>query len=101
MGPVFNQSGEFNHQWLGQTDIIYLTMYGILPIDVTKENSCQNQSNFVMETKAKLGAKAIGRRESENNEGYELSDPQSPYNRVFDTENCSLRLKNEHFWRVP
>ena len=27
---------------------------------------------FVMETKAKLGAKAIGRGEVENNEGYEL-----------------------------
>jgi hypothetical protein len=27
---------------------------------------------FVMETKAKLGAKAIGRRELKNNEGYEL-----------------------------
>ena len=31
---------------------------------------------FVMETKAKLGAKAIGRRELENNEGYELKEPQ-------------------------
>ena len=27
---------------------------------------------FVMETKAKLAAKAIGRRELENHEGYEL-----------------------------
>ena len=41
---------------------------------------------FVMETKAKLGAKAIGRRELENNEGYELKEPLSPYNRVFDPE---------------
>jgi hypothetical protein len=30
---------------------------------------------FVMETKAKLGAKAIGRRELANNGGYELKDP--------------------------
>ena len=29
-----------------------------------------------METKAKLGAKAIGRKELENNEGYELKEPQ-------------------------
>ena len=29
-----------------------------------------------METKAKLGAKAIGLRELENNEGYELKEPQ-------------------------
>ena len=55
---------------------------------------------FVMETKAKLGAKAIGRRELENNEGYELKEPQSPYNRVFDPEKCSLRLKNDHIWQV-
>ena len=46
-----------------------------------------------METKVKLGAKAIDRRELENNEGYELKEPQSPYNRVFDPEKCSLRLK--------
>ena len=55
---------------------------------------------FVMETKAKLGAKAIGRRELENNERYELKELQSPYNRVFDPEKCSLRLKNDHFWEV-
>jgi hypothetical protein len=29
-----------------------------------------------METKAKLGAKAIGPRELENNQGYELKEPQ-------------------------
>jgi hypothetical protein len=31
---------------------------------------------FVLETKAKLGAKAIDRRELENNEGYELKETQ-------------------------
>ncbi len=54
----------------------------------------------MMETKAKLGAKAIGRRELENDEGYELKEPQSPYNRVFDPEKCSLRLKNDYIWQV-
>ena len=29
-----------------------------------------------LDTKAKLGAKAITRRELENNEGYELKEPQ-------------------------
>jgi len=53
-----------------------------------------------METKAKLGAKAIGRREFENNEGYELKESQSPCNRVFGPEKCSLRLKNDHIWQV-
>ncbi len=55
---------------------------------------------FVMETKAKLGAKAIGRSGMKNIEGYELKEPQSPYNRVFDPEKCNLRLKNEHIWHV-
>jgi hypothetical protein len=36
----------------------------------------------------------------ENNEGYELKGPQSPYNRVFKPKKCSLRLKNEHNWDV-
>jgi hypothetical protein len=41
---------------------------------------------FVMETKAKLGAKAMGRRVLENNEGYELRESQGPYNHVFALE---------------
>jgi hypothetical protein len=64
------------------------------------ESIAVGDKEFVMETKAKLGAKAIGRRELENNEGYELKEPQSPYNRVFDPEKCSLRLKNDHIWKV-
>jgi hypothetical protein len=55
---------------------------------------------FVMETKAKLGAKAIGRRELENTEGYELKEPQRPYNRVFSPEKCNLRPKNDYIWQV-
>jgi hypothetical protein len=47
---------------------------------------------FVLETKAKLGAKAIGRRGMKNVEGYELKERQSPCNRVFDPEKCGLRL---------
>jgi putative transposase len=80
LGPVFNQPGEFNYQWT--------------------ESIAVGDKEFVMETKAKLGAKAIGRRELENNEGYELKELQSPYNRVFDPEKCSLRLKNGYIWEV-
>ena len=47
-----------------------------------------------------LKAKAIGRRGMKNVEGYELRERQSPYNRVFDPEKCSLRLKNDHLWQV-
>ena len=32
--------------------------------------------------------------------GILLSEAQSHYNRAFAPEKCSLRLKNEHFWRV-
>ena len=55
---------------------------------------------FVMETKAKLGSKAIGRTAEENDEGYELRERQSPNNRVFDPEKYNLRLKNDHLWQV-
>ena len=64
------------------------------------ESIAVGDKEFVMETKAKLGAKAIGRKELENNEGYELKEPQSPYNRVFDPGKCSLRLKNDHIREV-
>ena len=50
------------------------------------ESIAVGDQEFVMEIKAKLGAKAIGRKELENNEGYQLKEPQSPYNRVFDPE---------------
>jgi hypothetical protein len=55
---------------------------------------------FVMQTKAKLGAKAMGRKASANNEGYELRESQSPYNPVFTPEKWSLRLKNDHFLQI-
>ncbi len=50
------------------------------------ESIAVGDNEFVMETKAKLGAKAMGREALENNEGYELRESQSPYNRVFDPE---------------
>jgi hypothetical protein len=53
-----------------------------------------------METKAKLGAKAIVRRELANNEGYELKGPQRLYNRVFNPEKRNLRLKTDYIWHV-
>jgi hypothetical protein len=48
----------------------------------------------------KIGLDSVGRRELENNEGYELKESQNFYNRVFDPEKCSLRLKYDHIWRV-
>ena len=64
------------------------------------ESIAFGDKKFVMATKAKLGAKAIGRRELENSEGYELKEPQSPYSRVFDPKKCNPRLKNDPIWEV-
>ena len=61
------------------------------------ESIAVGDKEFVMETKAKLGAKAIGRRELENNEGYELKEPQSPYTPVFTLKKCTLSL----IWGSP
>jgi hypothetical protein len=62
------------------------------------ESIAVGDKKFVMETKAKLGAKAMGRKALENNRGYELKESQSSYNHVFTPRKCSLRLKNDHFW---
>ena len=62
------------------------------------ESIAVGDKKFVMETKVKLGAKAMGRNALENSKGYELKEPQSSYNHVFAHEKCSLRLKNDHFW---
>jgi len=53
-----------------------------------------------METKAKLGAKAMGRKALENNENYELRESQSSCNHVFAPGKCSLRLKTDHYWQI-
>jgi hypothetical protein len=53
-----------------------------------------------METKTKLGAKAMGRKVLENNEDNELRESQSPYNHVFALEKYSPRPKNDYFWQI-
>ena len=53
-----------------------------------------------MKTKAKLGAKAIGRRELENDEGYDLRELQNPYTPLFTPEKSALNLKNDYIWQV-
>ena len=42
----------------------------------------------------------IGRIKLQNIDGFGLKEPRSPYNRAFDPEKCSLRLKNDHIWEV-
>ncbi len=64
------------------------------------ESIAVGDKEFVIETKAKLGSRAIGRRGKENDEGYELKEPQNPYTPLFAPENSGLSLKNDYVWKV-
>jgi len=54
---------------------------------------------FVMQTKAKLIAKAMDRKSFDDNKDYVLKEFQNPYNRVCAPEKGSLRLNNDFFWQ--
>jgi REP element-mobilizing transposase RayT len=56
------------------------------------------EMDFVLTAKSKLGAKGIGRKIIENNNGFELREPQEPYNPVFDPENIALSTENTYIW---
>ena len=56
--------------------------------------------DFVLATKARLGARGIGRKVIESNVGFELKDPQEPCRLVFDPEMRSLSPNNAYFWDV-
>ena len=58
------------------TVIIFCHFFNKIRKNIRNPLQAVGDQEFVMETKAKLGAKAIGRRELENNEGYELKEPQ-------------------------
>jgi hypothetical protein len=51
-----------------------------------------------MQTQAKLGAKAIGRKAFGENGVFELRESQSPYNSLFDPKKHSLRHENSYYW---
>ena len=53
---------------------------------------------FELDTKAKLGAKAISRKVSGENGNYELKESQIPYSPLFAPEKCALSSKNSFFW---
>ena len=59
---------------------------------IPAERIAVGDKEFMIEIKAKLGAKAMGRRALENNEGFELRESQSAYNDVYDPEKSPLRL---------
>ena len=64
------------------------------------ESIAVGDKDFVSETKAKLGARAIGRRAHENDEGYGLREAQIAYKPLLTLENSGLSLKNEYFWNI-
>ena len=64
------------------------------------ESIAVGDKQFVAEIKSKLGAKAMGRRAVETGEDYELREDQNPYSDDLGPKNSSLRLKNDHFWRI-
>ncbi len=91
-----NQLADYHRNWVEE----------ILKIGSNQRDAKWTESiavgdkDFIMEAKAKLGAKARGRRALENDKDYELRESQSPYTHVYAPEKCSLRLINDHYWRI-
>jgi hypothetical protein len=67
-----------------------LTVTGSLPIN----------SLMLIEGSGSQAFTAFIKYNCRSSEGYELKEPQSPYNHVFDPEKCRLRLKNDNIWQV-
>ncbi len=55
---------------------------------------------FVRETKQRLGIKAVGREVIGVDGSYELREPVTPYEAVFDPKNGDLRAENTYYWDV-
>jgi hypothetical protein len=64
------------------------------------ESIAVGDKQFVLETKARLGAKAVGRKISGENGNYELREPQILYSPFFTLEKCGLSSGNCYFWDV-
>jgi hypothetical protein len=64
------------------------------------ESIAVGDKEFVLETKARLGVKAVGRKISGKNRNYELREPQIPYSPLFPLEKCGISSENSYFWDV-
>jgi len=62
------------------------------------ESIAYGDEQFVLNTKTKLGAAAIGRKISGENDNYVLRETQTPYNTLFDLEKCTLSSENSYYW---
>jgi hypothetical protein len=56
--------------------------------------------DFVSRTQKKLGARAVGRKAVEADDGYELRDPQKPYRNVLVPKKVALRQENRYVWDI-
>ncbi len=64
------------------------------------ESIAVGDKEFVLETKARLGAKALGRKISEGNGHYELRESHIPYSPLFALEKCRLSSDNSYSWEI-
>ena len=64
------------------------------------ESIAVGDKEFVLETTARLGVKAAGRKISGKNGNYELRESPIPYMLLFTLEKCGLSSENRYFWHV-
>jgi hypothetical protein len=64
------------------------------------ESIAVGNKDFVMETKARLGAKGVVRKITGESSQYELREPQIPYSPLIALEKCGLSDENSYFWDV-
>ena len=64
------------------------------------ESIAVGDESFVMETKYKMGAKAIGRKAFGKDVEFQLREPLKPYNSFFKAEKDALRHENSYFWTI-
>ncbi|MGD9369455.1 MAG: hypothetical protein PVH87_27345 [Desulfobacteraceae bacterium] len=87
---------ELHRQWVEA-----LLKTGLNKLDAQwTESIAVGDKDFVMETKARLGAKGVGRKSSRENGYYELRVSQIPYSPIFTLEKRSLSSENRYFWDV-
>jgi len=62
------------------------------------ESIAVGDKRFVLDTKTKQGAKAVGRKVTGEKGNYELKESQVPYSLLFTPEKCALSAENSYFW---
>lgn len=68
---------------LNQRDVKWTESIAACPLNQVFSFNWGGVMEFMMDTKAKLGSRAIGRSEIENDDGLELKDSQNPYTLLY------------------